>query len=78
MYTHARTHARTRARTHTHTYTHTHTHTQAQGFTALYVAAQEDNVSICQMLLEAGANPSLAGGEQKLSPLHIAAHKYAL
>ena len=49
---------------------------QSDGFTALYLAAQEDNPSICQMLLEAGANPSLAGGPQKLTPLHIAAHRY--
>ncbi len=62
--------------THMDTHTHTHTHTQGQGFTALYIAAQEDSATICQLLLEAGADPSLAGGEQKLSPLHIAAHKY--
>ena len=49
---------------------------QSDGFTALYLAAQEDNPSICQTLLEAGANPSLAGGPQKLTPLHIAAHRY--
>ena len=49
---------------------------QSDGFTALYLAAQEENPSICQMLLEAGADPSLAGGSQKLTPLHIAAHRY--
>lgn len=48
---------------------------QSQGFTALYLAAQEDRASLCQMLLEAGANPLMAGGPQRLTPLHIAAHR---
>jgi len=63
-----------------HTLTH-HTsshHTQTDGFTALYLAAQEDNASICQELLEAGADPLLVGGPQQLSPLHIAAHRYCV
>lgn len=45
------------------------------GFTAVYLAAQEDSVEVCQLLLEGGADPNIAGGQQKLSPLHIAAHK---
>ena len=44
------------------------------GFTALYLAAQEDNPHICEMLLDNGANPNVQGGPQKLSPLHLAAH----
>jgi len=48
------------------------------GFTALYLAAQEDNACICQLLLKAGADPLLAGGPQKLTPLHIAAHRYTV
>ncbi len=33
---------------------------QTSGFTAIYLAAQ--NVVICRLLLEGGANPHLAGG----------------
>ncbi len=47
------------------------------GFTALYLAAQEDNQVVCRLLLVGGADPLLAGGAQKLTPLHIAAHRYA-
>ena len=48
---------------------------QINGFTALYLAAQEENVAVCRLLLVGGANPHLAGGTQKLTPLHIAAHR---
>ena len=47
---------------------------QTMGFTALYLAAQEDNPHICELLLENGANPNVQGGPQKLTPLHLAAH----
>ncbi len=50
---------------------------QTSGFTALYLSAQEENVVTCRLLLEGGADPQLAGGTQKLAPLHIAAHRYA-
>ena len=47
---------------------------QTMGFTALYLAAQEDNPHICELLLENGADPNVQGGPQKLTPLHLAAH----
>ena len=47
---------------------------QTMGFTALYLAAQEDNPHICELLLENGADPNIQGGPQKLTPLHLAAH----
>lgn len=49
---------------------------QTSGYSALYLAAQEDDVVVCRLLLEGGADPLLAGGTQKLTPLHIAAHRY--
>lgn len=48
---------------------------QSVGFTALYLASQEDSGCICRVLLEAGADPNLCGGSQSLGPLHIAAHR---
>ena len=48
---------------------------QSKGYSALYLAAQEESAGICRTLLEGGADPQLAGGRQKLTPLHIAAHK---
>ena len=50
---------------------------QSAGFSALYLAAQEENSCICQVLLETGADPNMSGGTQSLSPLHIAAHRLA-
>ena len=75
---HSSTHHTSSLITHSHlSHTLTH-HTQTDGFTALYLAAQEDNASICQELLEAGADPLLVGGPQQLSPLHIASHRYCM
>ena len=51
---------------------------QSAGFSALYLASQEDNSCLCQVLLEAGADSNLTGSSQALSPLHIAAHKYII
>ena len=49
---------------------------QCTGFTALYFAAQVDAPVVCEMLLKHGASPSITGGTQKVTPLHIAAHQY--
>ncbi len=51
---------------------------QSSGYTALYLSSQEDDVVICRLLLEGRADPLLAGGAQKLTPLHIAAHRYII
>ena len=47
---------------------------QTAGFTALYLAAQENSPTICELLLEKGAKCNVQGGAQQLTPLHLAAH----
>ena len=47
---------------------------QSAGFTALYLAAQENSPTICELLLEKGAKCNVQGGLQQLTPLHLAAH----
>ena len=47
---------------------------QSAGFTALYLAAQENSPTICELLLEKGAECNVQGGLQQLTPLHLAAH----
>lgn len=47
---------------------------QSAGFTALYLAAQENSPAICELLLEKGARCNVQGGSQQLTPLHLAAH----
>ena len=51
---------------------------QKEGFTALFLTASQNNPSMCLMLLEAGADPMIAGGRQNITPLHIAAHLLVL
>ena len=51
---------------------------QSNGFTALHLAAQENHVKICELLLKHGCNPNVLAGPQQLTPLHMAAHKYVL
>jgi len=88
-YTHVHVHTHHTACTHptptrplTHTlYTyitssHTHTHRRMDS-TALYLAAQEDNACICQLLLKAGADPSWQGAPRRLhSPAYCSSQVY--
>jgi ankyrin repeat protein len=48
---------------------------QSVGFSALHLAVQENCLEVCQHLLKHKANPSICGGLQSLTPLHIASHK---
>jgi ankyrin repeat protein len=45
--------------THTHTHAHTHTHTQANGMTALHLAARYGHGGVAEALLKAGCNKDM-------------------
>jgi len=49
---------------------------QAEGFTALHEAAFAGDAAIVELLLDAGASPSIAGGPKKQTALQIAIERH--
>ena len=48
----------------------------SQGHAPILVAAQENNFSICEMLMANGADPNIVGTDRKITPLHVAVHRW--
>lgn len=49
----------------------------SQGHTPILVAAKESNYAICELLVMNGADPNITGTDRKITPLHVAVHRWA-